>query len=131
MKDGHNSGASRRERLTLTVTALVPGALGTLSLLAASAGRLAWLGVVLALPVGLLLCRTWGYLGKRELSSGLRGTFGVGPGKCLEVLYLLWAVFLTVERAGGYARRLMATAEGESTRWLFLGVGLALCLWLS
>lgn len=131
MKDEHKDGASRRERLTLTVTALVPGALGTLSLLAASAGRLAWLGALIALPAGLLLCRAWECLGERELSLGLKGTFGTGLGKCLELLYLLWALFLTVERAGGYARRLMATAEGEPTRWLFLGVGLALCLWLS
>lgn len=130
MKDGHKAGVSRRERLTLIGTALVPGALGTLSLLAASAGRLAWLGVVIALPGGLLLCRVWESLGERELSLGLRDAFGTGPGKCFELLYLLWALFLTAERAGGYARRLMVTAEGESTRWLFLGVGLALCLWL-
>lgn len=130
MKGEQNSGASRRERLTLTVTALVPGALGTLSLLAASAGRLGWLGAAIVLPVGLLLCRAWESLGERELSLGLRGAFGTGLGKCLELLYLLWALFLTAERAGGYARRLMATAEEEPTRWLFLGVGLALCLWL-
>ena len=131
MNGENRGGASRRERLTLVVTALVPGALGTLNLLAASAGRLAWLGGVVALPVGLLLCRAWESLGERELSLGLQEAFGKGAGKCLEALYLFWGSFLLVERAGGYARRLMSTAEGESTRWLFLGVGLCLCLWLA
>lgn len=131
MNGKHKVGASRRERLALVVTALVPGALGTLGLLAALAGRLGWLGPVIALPVGLLLCRAWESLGERELSLGLEGAFGKELGKCLEALYLLWAVFLLVERSGGYARRLMATTEREPTRWLFLGVAVALCLWLS
>lgn len=116
--------------MTLIATALVPGALGTLGLLAASAGRLAWLGPVVALPAGLLLCRVWESFGEKDLSLGLEGAFGTGLGKCLELFYLLWALFLMAEQAGGYARRLMVTTEGEPTRWLFLGVGLALCLWL-
>lgn len=131
MKEEHKGGVSGRERLALTVTALVPGVLGTLAVLAGSAGTLAWLAPVIALPVGLLLCRAWEDLGEKGLPLGLEGAFGRGPGKCLEALYLLWALFLTVERADGYARRLMTTTEGESVRWLYLGVGLALCLWLS
>lgn len=131
MKGKDRDGVSRRERLTLTVMALVPGALGTLGLLAASAGRLAWLGAAVALPAGLLLCPVWEDLGERELFRGLENAFGKGVGTCLAALYLLWGLFLTAERAGGYTRRLMATTEGEPARWLFLGVGLALCLWLS
>lgn len=130
MKEEHK-GVSGRERLALTVTALVPGVLGTLAALAGSAGTLAWLAPVIALPVGLVLCRVWEGLGENGLSLGLEETFGKGLGKCLEALYLLWALFLTIERADGYARRLMTTTEGESVRWLYLGVGLALCLWLS
>lgn len=130
MKEEHK-GVPGRERLVLTVTALVPGILGTLTVLAGSAGTLAWLAPVIALPVGLVLCRVWEDLGEKGLPLGLEGAFGKGPGKCLEALYLLWALFLSVERADGYARRLMTTTEGESVRWLYLGVGLALCLWIS
>lgn len=131
MKEEHKGGVPGRERLALTVTALVPGVLGTLAVLAGSAGTLAWLGPVIALPVGLVLCRVWEGLGEKGLLLGLEEAFGKRLGKCLEALYLLWALFLTVERADGYARRLMTTTEGESVRWLYLGVGLALCLWLS
>ena len=130
MVNKHNGGASRRERLALTVTALVPAALGSLGLLAGSAGRLAWLAPVAALPGGVLLCRIWGSLGERELSLGLKEAFGKEFGKVWEAIYFFWALFLIVERAGGYARRLMTTTEGEPTRWLFLGTALALCLWL-
>ena len=131
MKEGHKEGVPGRERLALTIAALVPGALGTISLMAGSAGVLAWLAPVIALPVGLVLCRTWRRLGNKGLPLGLEETFGGGLGKCLEALYLLWALFLMVERADGYARRLMTTTEGEGVRWLYLGVGLILCLWLA
>lgn len=131
MNGKHNGGVSRRERLALIVTALVPGTLGILGLFTASAGRLGWLGPVIALPVGLLLRRVWESLGERELLLGLESALGKGLGKCLEALYLLWALFLMAERAGGYARRLMTTVEGEPTRWLFLGVAVVLGLWLS
>lgn len=131
MKEEHKVDVSGREQLALTVTALVPGVLGTLAALAGSAGTLAWLAPVIALPVGLVLCRAWEGLGEKGLPLGLEEAFGKGLGKCLEALYLLWALFLTVERADGYARRLMTTTAGESVRWLYLGVGLALCLWLS
>ena len=131
MKEEHKEGVSAGERLALAAAALVPGALGSISLLAGSAGALAWLAPVIALPVGLVLCRGWGRLGEKGLPLGLEEAFGRGLGKCLEALYLLWALFLTVERADGYARRLMTTTEGESVRWLYLGVGLALCLWLA
>lgn len=131
MKEEHKEGVPGGERLALTVTALVPGVLGTLAALAGSAGALAWLGPVIALPVGLVLCRVWEDLGEKGLPLGLEEAFGKGLGKCLEALYLLWALFLTVERADGYARRLMTTTEGEGVRWLYLGVGLVLCLWLS
>lgn len=131
MKEEHKVDVSGREQLALTVTALVPGVLGTLAALAGSAGTLAWLAPVIALPVGLVLCRAWEGQGEKGLPLGLEEAFGRGLGKCLEALYLLWALFLTVERADGYARRLMTTTAGESVRWLYLGVGLALCLWIA
>ena len=125
-----NRGTSLRERTELTVTALTPAALSLLPALAAWGGRLAWLGAVIALPVGLWLCSLWRTLGEEDLSRGLRRAFGPWIGGLFQALYLAWGLFLLAGSAQRYADRLMTTVQGEAVRWLFLGVGLALCLWL-
>ena len=119
-----------RERTEVTVTALTPAALSLLPALAAWSGRLAWLGAVVALPVGLWVCSLWGRLGAEDLSGGLRGAFGPWGGGLFQALYLAWGLFLLTGSAQRYADRLMTTVQGEAVRWLFLGVGLCLSLWL-
>ena len=125
-----NWGADLRERTELTVTALTPTALSLLPALAAWAGRLAWLGPVIALPVGLWVCSLWRALGEEDLSRGLRGAFGAWGGGLFQALYLAWGLVLLTGSAQRYADRLMTTVQGEAVRWLFLGVGLGLSLWL-
>ena len=124
--DGHKR--SERERLELTVTALVPAALGMLAVPASAAGRGACLCPVLALPAGLWLCRVWRRLG--ELPRGLERCFGVTGGKAAALAYLLWGGFLLAENGRRCARRLLLTVGEGGSPWLFLGVILALALWL-
>ena len=131
MKEDKGYGASARERLELTLTALLPAALGLLGPVTARAGRLSWLGPGLALPVGLGLCFLWRELGERDLPQGLEEAFGPFLGKACQFLYLLWALLLLTESARRYAARLMTTTEGEPVRWLYLLAALVLCLWLS
>lgn len=130
MKTVDRRGASLRERTELTVAALAPGALSLLPVMAAWAGRLAWLGAALALPVGLWLCSLWRTLGEEDLSRGLRRSFGNLGGGLFQLLYLGWGLLLLTGSAQRYADRLMTTVQGEAVRWLFLTVGLVLCLWL-
>ncbi len=127
---GHR-GTSWRERSEVTFTALLAAALGLLGPMAGAAGRLSWLAPVIALPVGLLLCRLWSCLGERSLNEGLEEAFGTWLGRGAELAYLLWVLVLLTESARRYARRLLSTVQGESPRWLFLAVGLVLAVWLS
>lgn len=122
-------GASQRQRVELTLTALLPAALGLLGTLAGT-GRLCWLAPVLALPFGLALCRLWRELGEADLSCGLEGTFGRGLGKGLELAYFLWGLVLLAGSAGAYARRLRPLLEGAGGEELALAAALAVCLWL-
>ena len=131
MEENKGYGASVRERLELTLTALLPGALALLHPVTVRAGRLSWLCPVLALPVGLWLCALWRELGAEDLPRGLERAFGHFLGKVCQLLYFLWALVLLTESAGRYAARLMTTTEGEQARWLFLLAALGLCLWLS
>ena len=130
MRTVDNRGSSLRERTELTVTALTPAALSLLPALAAWAGRLAWLGSVIALPVGLWVCSLWRALGEEDLSRGLRGAFGAWGGGLFQALYLAWGLVLLTGSIQRYVDRLMTTVQGEAVRWLFLGVGLCLCIWL-
>lgn len=131
MRQGEEKGCSRRERLEVTATALVPAALGLLAPAVMLAGRLSWLGPLLALPVGLCLCPVWGWLGRTDLSRGLEEAFGRIGGKLAETFYFLWALALLTDAARGYSGRLLATiSEGEGARWLLLLSALGLCLWL-
>ena len=68
---GNSDGISRRGRLELTLTALLPAALGLLGPVTVRAGRLGWLGPLGALPVGLFLGAVWRRLGEISLSRGL------------------------------------------------------------
>lgn len=130
MKRDIHSGCSRRERLEVTATALIPAALGLLGPAVQLAGRLSWLGPVLALPVGLCLCPVWGRLGQEDLSRGLEEAFGNARGKLAAILYLLWGWALLTDAARRYSERLVTISEGEGVRWLFLLSGLGICLWL-
>lgn len=110
------------------LTALLPAALGLLGTLC-SAGRLSWLGAVLALPVGLWLSPLWRELGREGLPLALEGAFGRGFGKLAQLLYLLWALVLLWSSAHTYAHRLERLLPGAE--WFFLLSALAVCLWLS
>ncbi len=130
MKAESERGVSQRERLEVAVTAMLPAALGLLGPIVGRAGRLAWLGPVLALPVGLILCRLWARLGERNLSDGLKQAFGPWGGRAVQLLYLLWGLFLLAGSARRYSDRLMTTVQGEAVRWLFLTAALVLVVWL-
>lgn len=130
MKNVPERGCSRRERLEVTGAALIPAALGLLRPTVRLAGRLSWLGPVLALPVGICLCRIWGKLGERSLSRGLEQAFGGRGGKGVAGLYFLWGLALLTDGARRYSDRLLSIFEGETTRWLFLLGALAVALWL-
>lgn len=127
-KDG--GGCSRRERLELTATALVPAALGLLRPVIMLGGRLSWLAPALALPLGACLCRAWGRLGEQDLQRGLERGFGVFLGKTAALAYLIWGLVLLADSARRYSDRLLAVFEGESVRWLFLLSALGVTLWL-
>lgn len=129
MRRKEGTGCSRRERLEITVTALIPAALGLLTPMAALAGRLSWLGPLLVLPIGLCLPRVWDRLGKKDLCGGLEEAFGRVGGKLTAALYFLWALVLLADAARGCSRRMATVSEGEE-RWLFLLTALGLCLWL-
>lgn len=131
MSGGTEKGASQRERLELMVASLAPAALGMVTVPVAAAGRLAWLAPMLALPVGLLLCRLWRTLGEESLSQGLDAAFGQWLGKVAEGAYLLWGIVLLAASARRYADRLAATVGEGNSRWLLLAASLAVTLWLS
>lgn len=130
MDGEHRKGVSERERASLTLAALLPAALALTAPMALRGGRLCWLGPVLALPVGIWLCRLWRKLGRRDLSAGLEEAFGVWAGKLFGLLYLLWGLFLLILSARQYADRLLTGVQGQAVQWLFLGTALALALWL-
>jgi hypothetical protein len=112
----------------LIATALLPAALGLIGPLAAGAGRLAWLGPVTALPVGLGLCVLWRGMG--SLPLGLTERFGPGLGRFLQVLYYIWGLLLVTDSAYRHVHRLTAALRGEGMEWLVLLAAAALCLWL-
>lgn len=116
------------QRRSLTLTALLPAALGLLGPLC-SAGRLSWLGPVLALPAGLWLCLLWRELGREGLPLALEGAFGRWFGRAAQLGYLLWALALLCGSAQKYAHRLGRLLPG--TERFFLLSALAVCLWLS
>lgn len=130
MRAEEKKGCSRRERLEVTVTALIPAALGLLVPVVMLAGRLGWMGPLLALPVGLCLGPVWGRLGKADLSRGLEEAFGQVGGKLAVTLYFLWALALLTDAAQKYSERVLTISEGEGARWLVLLSALALCLWM-
>lgn len=121
-------GATGWQRRSLTLTALLPAALGLLGGLC-SAGRLSWLGPVLALPAGLWLGLLWRELGREGLPLALEGAFGRWFGKAAQLGYLLWALALLWSSAQKYAHRLGRLLPGAE--WFFLLSALAVCLWLS
>lgn len=125
-----SGGCSRRERLEVAAAALIPAGLGLLGPAILLAGRLSWLGPLLALPVGLCLGPVWRRLGERDLPAGLRAAFGRVGGKAAALLYFLWALALLADAARRYSERLLTISEGEGVRWFFLVTALALCLWL-
>lgn len=130
MRQGEKKGCSRRERLEVTVTALIPAALSLLAPVVMLAGRLSWLGALLAMPVGVCLCPVWGRLGKTDLSRGLEEAFGKTGGKLTATLYFLWALALLTDAAQKYSERVLTISEGEGARWLVLLSALGLCLWM-
>ena len=121
---------SRRGRLELTAAALVPAALGLLRPMILLGGRLSWLAPVLALPLGLGLCRVWESWGEQDLGGGLKAAFGTFLGKLAVLLYLLWGLTLLTDSARRYSQRLLTIFEGEPVRWLFLLGALGVALWL-
>ena len=121
-------GATGRQRTELILTALLPAALGLLGGLC-SAGRLSWLGPVLALPAGLWLGLLWRELGREGLPPALEGAFGRWLGRAAQLGYLLWALILLWGSAQKYAHRLERLLPGAE--WFFLLSALAVCLWLS
>lgn len=118
-----DKGTTRRERLQLILTALIPAAL---ALLGRNAGRLGALAPVLALPGGLALCWAWRELG--QLGPGLDRAFGTVLGKLGRLAYLAWGLVLLAGSAGRYAQRVELLLPGS--RWAALATALALCLWL-
>ena len=101
MRVEHRPGASPRERAELTMAGLLPAVLALLPAMAAQAGRLCWLGPVLALSAGLWLCRLWRQLGQEDLPRGLEAAFGAGLGKAAQLLYLLWGLSCWQSAPGG------------------------------
>lgn len=130
MKRDGEQGVTRRERLEVIGAALIPAGLGLLGGQAAIGGRLAWLAPVAALPFGIGLCWLWGKVGGRDLGSGLEAAFGTWLGRGVQLLYLMWGLFLLAGSARRYGDRLLTVFEGETVRWLFLGTALAVALWL-
>lgn len=122
-------GASQRQRAELTLTALLSAALGLLGPLAA--GRLCWLGPVLALPAGLWLCLLWRELGREGLPRGLERAFGPNLGRLAQLLYVLWALALLIESARTCAQRMGSLLPGPGAERFYLLTALAVCLWLS
>ncbi len=110
--------------------ALLPVMLSLLAPLSRTAGRLGWLAPVLALPVGLGLCRVWREFAGRSLPGLLEGSFGKWGGRLMELAYLLWGLLLLSVSARRYAARLLSAVSGENARWLYLAAALALALWL-
>lgn len=120
--------ATEWQRRSLTLTALLPAALGLLDPLC-SAGRMSWLGPVLALPVGLWLGLLWRELGREGLPLALEGAFGRWFGRVAQLGYLLWALVLLWGSTQKYAHRLGRLLPGAE--WFFLLSALLVCLWLS
>ncbi len=110
--------------------ALIAGGLGLLAPIAQTAGRLAFLGPVIALPLGLVLCTLWRRLAGEGLPAELEKRFGRVLGKVLETAYLLWGLLLLAVSARRYVGRLVEAVRGENARWFLLAAALLLCLWL-
>ena len=110
------------QRRAVTAAALLPAAVGLLHPLLETAGSLAWLCPVLALPGALALCWAW--------RRGRRGSSGIW-GKALSALYLAWGVILLWGSAAKVTRRLTLSMGSEGTPWLILTVILILTIYLT
>lgn len=110
--------------------ALLPVMTALLGPLSIQAGRLSWLAPVCALPGGALLCWIWKSSGGRSLPQTLEEALGRRLGKGLELIYLLWGLWLTLAGARRYVGRTLTLASGERTGWLCLAAALALAVWL-
>ena len=121
---------TRRERLELVTTALIPAALGMLGSLVSLGGRLAWLLPFLVLPVGLLVARSWQQLGAGGLPSAIDRSCGEAAGRFLRGIYVLWGLWLLADTALDCTDRLLAAAQLPVGRWPLLAAALLLTLWL-
>lgn len=120
-----------RGRGMAVIAGLIPPMLALLGPLSLRAGRLGWLTPLCALPAGALMCWIWRRAAGRSLSRLLEESFGLWAGRGVQLLYLLWGLWLMSVAARRYVRRLLITAPGENVRWLYLGAALLLVLWLS
>ena len=121
---------TRRERLELMTTALIPAAVGLLDGWIGRGGRLSWLLPLAALPVGLLLAGLWERSGGEGLPGLIRRTCGRATGGAMRGLYLLWGLWLLGRSALACTDRLLAAAQLPVGRWPLLTAALLLTMWL-
>ena len=101
--------------------AVLSPAVGVLPALAARiGGQGGWLAPLAALPILLLLTRTWGALARKEvLPAGL------------TIIYIMWALLLGGARLRLSGQRLQYTAQREANLWFFLLVLVVGATWLA
>ena len=124
---------STRQFLTLLTTALAAAALRWLPAYSARLvqGEGAWLSVLPALPVVLLLCWVVTALlrdlpGESGLGGALCTVLGRGVGKALTILYIMWMVLIFGSGLVQCAERLGELGYGRLGQVLFLMAALLL-----
>ena len=95
------------------------------------AGRNSALAVILAAP--LVLAGGWllGRLGAEwGLARGIVDELGPWMGRCLILLYMVWAQVLLAQRLWSCARRLLSSGDRDGSLWFFLMVAAAMLAWI-
>lgn len=125
-----SEGKTNREGRSLSAVVLLPAAVDGICHLAGQVGRWMWTAPLLAIPLCLLAARGQARLRESGLLREAEEPYGNRVGRWVKWHYLLWGLLLMTERGMAYTRRLTELSSGQTGRWLCLGLGFGLCLWL-
>ena len=125
----------RQLRMLLFAALLSPAIQALPGHTAALAGRAAWLSVLPALPLFLLLCLVLRDLsrtvpGGEGMAGTVRAVLGRRAGTVVLVAYLLWGILLLGADARRYALRFLSTGYRNAPLPVFIAIMLLAAFWV-
>ena len=90
-------------------------------------GKGAWLAPAAAIPLVLLA----GWLLGRLSDGGIQAALGPFAGRCVQIVYIVWAELLFGLRLRLCAQRLLGAGERDGTLFFFLLATAAMALWMA